>query len=112
MKQARTVLGITFLTLIASSMGLGLVQATGTFAQQQLPVVNVNTAPISQLSLLPGVGEKTAKGIVENRPYQSPDQLIEVKGIGPKKMEAMKPHVVVVGETTAKKKISAKGGSK
>lgn len=61
--------------------------------------VNINTADAAGLTALPGVGEKTARSIVawrqDNGPFTSPEQLMEVKGIGPAKFEAMKEMVGV-----------------
>lgn len=48
--------------------------------------VNINTAPLTQLVLLPGIGEVKAQAIVDyreqNGPFQSTEELLEVKGIG------------------------------
>lgn len=63
------------------------------------PVLNLNTASLSQFQLLPGIGPKTAQRIVEYRkahgPFQNPAQLTEVKGIGTKKLEKLKPFLKV-----------------
>ncbi len=40
------------------------------------PVIHINTASSTQLDLLPGVGEVTAKKIIEARPYGSVDELV------------------------------------
>jgi comEA protein len=68
-------------------------------------IVNVNTATVEQLSLLPGVGESKAKAIIEFRaahPFKTVDELTNIKGIGPKMIEKMRAYVAVSGETTAK----------
>jgi len=48
--------------------------------------VNINTAQIEDLAVLKGVGESKAKAIItwreENGPFESVEQLLEVKGIG------------------------------
>lgn len=41
--------------------------------------ININTASVSELDSLWGVGEKRASDIIDNRPYQSIDELIEEK---------------------------------
>lgn len=60
-------------------------------------VVNVNSAGPVELEQLPGVGPATAAKIVDYRNssgrFRSIDQLLEVKGIGPKKLEKMRPFV-------------------
>jgi competence protein ComEA len=60
--------------------------------------VNVNTADAGQLDLLPGVGPKTAALIIAYRQahgaFRSLQDLDRVKGLGPKKLEKIAPHVV------------------
>jgi competence ComEA-like helix-hairpin-helix protein len=60
--------------------------------------VDVNTANKQTLMKLPGVGPATADRIVETRaitPFANVDELTRVKGIGPKKLEKMRPYVTV-----------------
>ena len=61
--------------------------------------VNINTADATALDVLPGVGPSTAQKIVADReangPFTSPDDLGRVAGIGPKKLEELKPRVCV-----------------
>ncbi len=56
--------------------------------------VSLNTGSESQLESLPGVGPSTAKKILEYRQahggFSSIDELMAVKGIGPKKLKAMR----------------------
>ncbi|MCH3951712.1 MAG: ComEA family DNA-binding protein [Acidaminococcus sp.] len=52
----------------------------------QQGIINVNTADETELTRLPGVGPALARRIVEarqQRTFQSLDDLLEVKGIGP-----------------------------
>lgn len=59
--------------------------------------VNINTAGAEELQRLPGVGPATAAKIMEYRSqigrFRSAGQLMDVKGIGPKKLEKMRPFV-------------------
>ncbi len=60
--------------------------------------ININTAAKSALMQLPGVGEKTADAIIERRthvPFRRVEDIMDVKGIGEKKFEKMKQHIVV-----------------
>jgi competence protein ComEA len=54
-------------------------------------LVNVNTATLEELETLPGVGPKTAKLIVDGRPYATVEDLLRVKGIGPATLAKIKP---------------------
>lgn len=69
--------------------------------------VNINTADATQLALLPGIGPKAADSIIEYRKsagdFTSIDDLVKVKGIGPKTMEKLRPYLSLKGETTLKK---------
>jgi competence protein ComEA len=62
-------------------------------------LVNINRASVSELDALPGVGPSTAQAIVDyrttNGPFGSPEDLLNVKGIGPAKFEAMRKLVGV-----------------
>lgn len=62
-------------------------------------VVNVNTADETLLDTVPEVGPATAQAIIEYRTqigsFTSVEQLIEVTGIGPATLEAMRPFVTV-----------------
>ncbi|MCE9625637.1 MAG: helix-hairpin-helix domain-containing protein [Deltaproteobacteria bacterium] len=69
-------------------------------------VVNINTATPKELTMLPGVGKAKAEQIVQYRqtkPFGSVDDLKSIPGLGAKRIEAMRPHVVVDGATTAKR---------
>ena len=44
---------------------------------------------------LPGIGEKTALGIIEARPYQSLDDVKRASGIGPSTLEKIKAYISV-----------------
>ena len=85
------------LVLFAASVGAQTTQIQG--------VVNLNLATAEELALLPGVGPARAAAIIEHRkeagPFESCQGLLEIRGIGEKALERMKPHCVVNGKTTA-----------
>ena len=63
------------------------------------PLVNINTATEEELDELPGVGESTARAIVEDRerngPFALPEDLMRVSGIGEKKFERLEAMICV-----------------
>ena len=52
--------------------------------------INVNTASARDLEDLPDIGPKIAAAIVAGRPYKSVDDLLRVKGIGPKTLQKIR----------------------
>lgn len=83
-------------SLAAPATGGGATAGAGTSAGA---LVNINAADVAALDTLPGVGPSTAAKIVADReangPFASPDDLGRVTGIGPKKLEELKPLVSV-----------------
>jgi comEA protein len=61
--------------------------------------VNINTASVTDLQALPGVGAKTAALIVEyrekNGPFKKVEELMNIRGIGEKNFLKLKPQVTV-----------------
>jgi competence protein ComEA len=59
--------------------------------------VDINTATIEELQILPGIGEKLAEGIAVYRetegPFNDHHEIMNVKGIGVKKLNTVKPYL-------------------
>ncbi len=61
--------------------------------------ININSASVSELMRLPGVGESTAEKIVSyrnaNGEFLAIEEIMNISGIGQKKFESMKPFLRV-----------------
>jgi competence protein ComEA len=72
---------------------------SGTTKPKAGEVLDLNTATVEQLDALPGVGPVTAAAIVAwrqaNGKFSSVDQLADVEGIGPARLEKLRPLVRV-----------------
>jgi competence protein ComEA len=68
--------------------------------------IDVNRADWPEFSLLPGIGETIARRIVASREadgdFQTHDDLERVHGIGPAKLEAIRPYLLPIGESTGR----------
>jgi competence protein ComEA len=82
----------------AGGAGAGATAVTGgTAGAEPSAPVNLNSATAEQLDTLDGVGPATAQKILEYRTqhggFSSADDLAQIPGIGPKKLEALKAQV-------------------
>ena len=71
------------------------------FSQQNSGKLNINTASATQLQLLPGVGKVLAQNIIdyreENGPFTTTDALLNVDGIGEKRLAEIMDYITVGG---------------
>jgi len=68
------------------------------FLSAQLFALNINTASQSELESLNGIGEKTAKAIIEYRKehkFTAIEEIQHVKGIGEKRFEKIKAELSI-----------------
>ena len=57
--------------------------------------ISLNSAPRDIVMQLPGIGESIANRIIEGRPYKSIGSLVEINGIGIKKMKQIRPFLTL-----------------
>lgn len=76
-----------------------VVAPSGAVSAAAQRVVNLNSAGLSELETLPGVGPATAQAIVDYRAqrgrFRAVDDLLNVRGIGPSKLAQIRPHARV-----------------
>ena len=97
------------LRLAAAAAALLLAVATVPAFAADAPKVNVNSASVEQLQLLPRIGPAVAQRIVEHREkngdFKSAEDLMLVRGIGESTFDLLKPYVAVSGGTTLTEKV-------
>src|SRR5437016_12297641 len=78
-----------------------LLLSTAVLAQKQRPAkpIDLNAATIKELEELPGVGPVTAQRIIEARQksgrFRRVEDLLAIRGISTKRLEALRPYVTV-----------------
>ena len=70
-----------------------------TLLAQEIEKININKASAVELSQLKRIGPKISQRIVEYRekhgPFETPEDIVKVKGIGPKTFELNKDRITV-----------------
>ena len=84
-------LGINFLIKTNSKVASYVIKDFGR--------INLNQADIFSLTSIPGIGEKTAKAIIEyrnrNAGFTDIEELMHIKGIGESKYNNIKDYIVI-----------------
>lgn len=70
-------------------------QPTDTTSSKAGGKININTASQSEIETLPGIGPSKAQGIIENRPYDSIEEIQKVPGIGEGTFQKLKDLITV-----------------
>ena len=93
LRPSRTTLPVSLPTTPGALPIIGVPSTTLT------PLINLNSATSDQLDTLPGVGPSTAKAIISYRnrkgPFGKVEDLLNVPGIGPSKVAALRDQVTV-----------------
>jgi hypothetical protein len=62
---------------------------------QHMGALDLNSASLEELRMVPGINEATAKKIVESRPYARADELVTKKVLSKAAYDSIKEHVAV-----------------
>ncbi|THB78452.1 MAG: helix-hairpin-helix domain-containing protein [Desulfobulbaceae bacterium] len=98
------VLVIALITTVCSSQAFSAQSGAAAkpveqLSDQLIAKININTADEAVLTELPGVGPKTAERIhlyrQQNGPFKTLDDLLNVKGIGPKVLDKIRPYATL-----------------
>ena len=93
LRPSRTTVPVSVPTIPGALPIIGVPTTTVT------PLINLNSASSDQLDTLPGVGPSTAKAIISYRnrkgPFRKVEDLLNVPGIGPSKVAAIRDQVTV-----------------
>jgi len=93
LRPSRTTVPVSVPTIPGAMPIIGAPNTTMT------PLINLNSATSDQLDTLPGVGPSTAKAIISYRnrkgPFGKVEDLLNVPGIGPSKVAALRDQVTV-----------------
>ena len=113
--QGILILAVAAMALISQGMaGVGAEgAATGNgyreqaaAAQEPQRPIDVNSASSKELESIPGIGPAMAQRIItwreQNGPFERVEDLLNVRGIGVKTLEKLRPYVVVVPESTTR----------
>jgi competence protein ComEA len=97
---------LVFLLALSFAFHPGIAALAG--KQPPAKPLDLNTATIEQLEQLPGVGPTTAKAIVQFReksgPFHRVEDLLAIRGITKKRLEKLRPYVIVVAPAPPPKK--------
>ena len=97
LRRITTILLLTLALSAAAPTRSAAAPAAGTTATESR--ININTATVEELTMLPGIGPSYAQRIVEHRekngPFKKVEDLLNVRGIGEKTFEKIRERLTV-----------------
>ena len=97
LRRITTLLLLTLALSAAAPTRSAAAPASGTTATEAR--ININTATVEELTMLPGIGPSYAQRIVEHRekngPFKKVEDLLNVRGIGEKTFEKIRDRLTV-----------------
>lgn len=79
----------------SANNGSGIKLDQGVFGVNTSGVININTATLSELDTLPGIGQVFGQSIIDHRPYSSIEELVSKEAIKQSVYEKIKDKVSV-----------------
>jgi competence protein ComEA len=81
--------------VLSAKNGEGYQNTSSTFSSDSNSMVNINTASLSELDILPGIGPVYGQKIIEHRPYSKPEDIVTSGAITQTLYEKLKNNITV-----------------
>lgn len=85
----------TFIVNKSTYKNIQQTQTVNINAKEEKEKIDINKASKKELLMLPNIGEKTADKIIQNRPYKSIYELINIEGLGEETIKELEGRIKV-----------------